>query len=211
MLYFGYDPGGNGCHGVAAFRNDGSGDSSIETALLPSADAVIDWFIGFSEEPAAIGVDTLTCWSTGPSGWRPADRWLREHEQYRQVGASVASSNSLYGAMSINGMAVLLALRVSYPDMIVTETHPKILAWHFRRVKYDFVSEKVPMITSLSEKLGCELGSKCSEHEWDAAISALAAMRCATGQWKKDLHRLDTLQGERLISPCGPTKYAWPD
>jgi len=33
----------------------------------------------FESLPAidGIGVDTLTCWSTGGGGWRPADRWLR--------------------------------------------------------------------------------------------------------------------------------------
>jgi hypothetical protein len=209
MIYFGYDPGGNNGHGAAALHVKSDGNASIDTALLESAEAVIDWFHRYSDNnPTAIGVDTLTCWSTGPSGWRPADRWLKE--RYPSVRLSVASPNSLYGSMSLNGMAVLLALKADFPQLLITETHPKVLHWHFRRSRYDWVSEQEPMNATLAEQLDCGLICK-SDHEWDAAISALAAYRWASGQWQRDLHALPRTSGERLISPCGPTSYAWPE
>jgi hypothetical protein len=208
MIYFGYDPGGNHKHGVAAFRVISGGFASIETALLDSAEDVIKWFRNKADEPVAIGIDTLTCWSTGLSGWRPADTWLRE--RYPEARASVASPNSLYGSMSLNGMAVLLSLRVELSKLLITETHPKVLHRHIFKAPYDYASSGPSMNAALSKHLECELD--CSnDHQWDAAISALVAYRCASGQWQRDLHMLPTTAGERLISPCGPTKYAWPD
>jgi hypothetical protein len=50
-----------------------------------------------------------------------------------------------------------------------------------------------------------------SDHEWDATISALAAMKGLLGDWPLDLHQLATEKGERLIHPAGCTHYFWPD
>jgi hypothetical protein len=183
------------------------GKPEIETDLLPSAEDVISWFHERSRKPSGIGIDALTCWSTGRSGWRPADLWLKDH--YPAVRASVASPNSLHGAMSLNGMAVLLALRADCPELLVTETHPKVLHWHLRKSPYDYKSARPSMDAVLTEQLGCPFACE-SDHEWDAAISALAAYRCASGQWQLDLHALQTSVNERLINPCGPTKFAWP-
>ena len=64
---------------------------------------VIDWCSQFNDA-VGIGIDTLTKWATGKSGWRPADLWLRA--KYPGVAFSIASPNSLYGSMTVGGMAV---------------------------------------------------------------------------------------------------------
>lgn len=208
MLYLGYDPGGNDKHGVAALRWESGKRVSIRTATLPSTESVLRWFQGEAGRPLAIGVDTLTCWSTGPSGWRPADRWLRQ--RYPEVSGSVASPNSLYGSMSLNGMSVLLELRKLNSNLLVTETHPKVLHWHIQRLQYDYVLGRAAMDDVLKDQVGCIAHCE-TDHEWDAAISAVAAYKCESRQWTRDLHLIPTLTDERLVNPCGQTKYAWPD
>ena len=53
----------------------------------------------YGATPAAAGIDTLLYWETGKSGWRSADRLLRQ--AYPAVEKSVISPNALYGAMAI--------------------------------------------------------------------------------------------------------------
>jgi len=206
--FIGYDPGGNNKHGVAALTVKKGKPISAESALVKTAEEAIFWLSKRGGQRAAIGVDTLTCWSTGPSGWRPADRWLQE--RYPEVRGSVTSSNSLYGSMSINGMATLIAMRRAVPGLTITETHPKVLHWHMARRRYDFDTNRKSMLETLSAGLGFQFSCE-SDHEWDAALSALAAFYGASGTWKHDLHCLPTTAGERLIAPCGETKYFWPE
>ena len=130
--YLGYDPGGNGKHGVAAIRIQGDAVAEIESDTVDTASEVLKWFLCQNRiarlGPAVgIGVDTLTYWSGGNSGWRNADIHLRD--TYRDVAGSVASANSLYGSMGLNGMFVLRRLRDRSPCLYVTETHPKVLHW----------------------------------------------------------------------------------
>jgi|KBSMisStandDraft_5_1062788.scaffolds.fasta_scaffold283733_2 hypothetical protein len=207
-MFFGYDPGGNGKHGVAALFIEHGNPIALQSALVETAEAAVQWFAGRSGAPIAIGVDTLTCWSTGSSGWRPADRWLKG--RYPKVQASIASPNSLYGAMSINGMAALLALREIFPKLLVTETHPKVLHWHILRRPYDYISGQAYMLEALTKELGIEVTSS-SDHEWDAVLSALVAFRGVSGQWRRDLHKLPTTKTERLVMPFGVTNYFWPE
>ena len=126
----GYDPGGNGKHGVAAIRIQGDAVAEIELNTVDAASDVLKWFfcqnrIARLGPALGIGVDTLTYWSGGGSGWRHADIHLRS--TYPDVAASVASANSLYGSMGINGMFVLRRLRKEIKTLYVTETHPKVL------------------------------------------------------------------------------------
>ena len=122
-IVIGYDPGGNGKHGVArATLRDGD-ILSVTTTTCNVVEDVVASIVN-NETPLGLGVDTLTCWATGHNGWRPADRWLRQ--RYDCVQNSVVAPNSLYGAMSLSGMALLVTVRQAFPDLFVTETHPKV-------------------------------------------------------------------------------------
>lgn len=202
----GYDPGGNNCHGFAALQIKNGAPTSITTQTLPSADSVIS-LLDTQQALVGVGVDTLTCWSTGPSGWRPADQWLRQ--RYPEVQNSVVAANSLFGSMGINGMAVLIYLRARQPQIWITETHPKVMYWHLAQRKYDFERSSREM-TSLFESRWQICATPNSEHEWDAAISALAAYEGLVGNWQHDLHNLSCTSNERIIRPCGATSYVWP-
>lgn len=206
-LYLGYDPGGGGAHGVAAIDA-----RQAACATVPTAEDALDWFRERcrDQEPKALGVDTLTLWSTGPAGWRPADRALRT--AYPGVATSVTAPNSLYGAMLINGIAVALALRNAFERLRITETHPKVLYFTLTQSVYDFVQRRDQMVQKLVDwvALGpCHVGD---DHAWDALASAFAARQWDTGEWPNDLHQLPCNAGETLIPAHGSEgHYAWPE
>ena len=203
----GYDPGGKRGNGLCRlFIKDGSIYDG-NTMTLDNSEQIIQ-NIQNESSVLAVGVDTLTSWSTGEGGWRPADRWLRG--KYKEVKNSILSPNSLYGSMALNGMAVLLSLRAQRPDLFITETHPKVLFWCLMREKYDYKNKKKVMDKTLRNKLGFEIKS-ANSHEWDSAISAFIALQGLMGIWKHDLHKMPCTVGERLINPCGETHYFWPE
>jgi len=202
----GYDPGGNRHHGVAKLSvNDGR---VVSLALFTRAtveQVILD--VGEAENLVGLGVDTLTCWSTGQTGWRQADLWLRE--RYPAVRNSIVPPNSLR-AMVLNGMAVLISVRNTIPEVFITETHPKVLLWYLRRLRHDYKRRSRAMDALLAQLLAIAV-EPGNEDEWDAALSAFAALQSLTGQWTRDLHHLQTPGGERLVMPCGRTCYYWPE
>ena len=202
----GYDPGGNGRHGLAVLDVADGEPRALDVSTHPTVESVLQAVEGTA--PLAVGADTLTCWATGRSGWRPADRWLRA--EYPAAARSVASPNALYGSMSLGGMAVLLALRQRDAAVLVTETHPKVLYRAFWRRHYDYAAEARAMDRDLGLALGLDVRT-ANDHEWDAAVSAFAALHVLRGDWPLDLHALPLSGGERLVTPCGPTRYGWPD
>ena len=203
----GYDPGGDKCHGVASLQMSNGRVHRAVSATLKTAEEVLA-FVATQPTPTAIGIDTLLCWSTGSAGWRPADRWLRE--QYRAVKNSVASPNSLFGSMGLNGPAVLLSLRENHPHLLATETHPKVLHYHWRREAYDYANQRQEMDKYLSSLVGTAVNTD-TEHAWDAMLSALVAYYGHTNQWGTDLHALQSAPDERLVMPCGRVHYFWPN
>ncbi len=112
--------------------------------------------------------------------------------------------------MSLNGMMVLLALRGMAPQVMITETHPKVMHWYLLGEAYDFAARQSVMVEALAAELGLDL-ALASDHEWDAALSALAAFRGFSGQWQCDLHAIAPAEDERLVMPCGVTNYFWPE
>lgn len=207
----GYDPGGNGKHGFATATVREGALVSVSTKTLRHVEDVVASILDI-ETPLGLGIDTLTCWGTGHSGWRPADRWLRE--QYPEVQNSVQAPNALYGAMSVNGMAVLVAVRQTCPGIFVTETHPKVLYHALFKQPYDFDGpNKSDMNKNLNQLLAVQEKNVTpqSEHEWDAAISIHAVVKGLKGSWQHDLHARPTDRHERLVQPCGRTEYVWPE
>jgi hypothetical protein len=179
---------------------------------LSTAEEAINWFHEqcCGTKPNALGVDALTLWSTGPAGWRPADRALRAH--YPDVRASITAPNSLYGAMPINGIAVALSLANDFTNLRITETHPKVLYYALTRSAYDFGLESVQMVENLLNRVAVACCAVTDDHAWDALASAFAAREWDKGRWSHDLHRLPSNQGERLIpAHASEAHYVWPE
>lgn len=204
-IYLGYDPGGDGALGVAAIN----GEQALCATVATAQDA-INWLTQQcgQQTPAALGLDTLTLWSTGPAGWRPADRALRQ--AYPVVSNSIVAPNSLYGAMCINGAAAGLTLRQQFPAMLITETHPKVLYSAFTGDVYDFTGNHDGMTQQLAGWLQLAVPAIPTDHAWDALISAYAARAWHTKEWTTDLHQLPANPHESLVWPMGPAAYAWP-
>lgn len=208
--FVGYDPGGSGNHGFARLTVSANVVRSLETETFDSTEHVLKRIEGLTSLDG-IGVDTLTCWSTGKSGWRPADRWLRkEYKEHPDTVKRVISPNFLYGSMVLNGMAIIVEARKRWPDVYVTETHPKVLYRALTNNKHDFRSERQKMMDYLGSWIDVPMEIS-NDHEWDAAISAWAAYKGKTRAWETDLHRIPEEGGERLVWPGGITEYRWPD
>lgn len=203
----GYDPGGNGRHGLALLEVRDGQPRALRASTRGTVEDVV-LAVEALPSPLALGVDTLTCWGTGRSGWRPADRWLRG--AYADVGGSTVAPNSLYGSMALGGGAVVMAARARTEGLYVTEAHPKVLCRALFGRPYAYGPDPRGMDAALADALGVPVRT-ANDHEWDAAASALAAWRGLTGAWALDLHALPTGPDERLVRPYGPTAYAWPD
>ncbi len=107
-------------------------------------------------------------------------------------------------------MTLLLALRLIFPGIMITETHPKVLYKALSRRKYDFVADNTTVLELLSRSYG--VSAHCgNDHEWDALISAVVAFHAACGSWERGLHQLDVAPHSRLVKPCGNTSYFWPE
>ena len=204
----GYDPGGNCKHGLARATVRDGRIVNVTTGTLRTAEDVVASVLEI-ETLLGLGVDTLTCWGTGKGGLRPADRWLRR--RYCAVRKSILAPNSLYGAMSVSGMALLVAARRAFPNVYITETHPKVLWYTLRKQPYDYTDAYTSVMNEYLSSLLAVDASPQNEHEWDSAISILAAVRGLQGAWQHDLHAKPTNRDERLVQPCGRTAYVWPE
>jgi len=203
----GYDPGGNTKHGLAISSYEQGDLKSVNVDTYKTAYDVI-YAVGELDNVIAIGVDTLTCWSTGKSGWRSADRWLRKN--YNEVSNSIVAANSLYSSMSLNGMSVLLSLLEMNPCLHISETHPKVLYYALKNEKYDYSSNHKVMDEFLSSIISTKKIQTANDHEWDAVLSIYAAKQGLCEQWTNDLHIQPHEDNECLIEPCGKTHYWWP-
>lgn len=204
----GYDPGGNNKNGFALLDVRNSKPASISITTLSNAETVINE-ITQTPDIIGLGVDTLSCWATGSSGWRPADWWLRK--RYPAVRNSIMSPNTLSGSMGINGMCVLIEAANTSDAITLCETHPKVLYYALTRNKYEYNAHHAEMDMFLSNELGGLELRTSNDHEWDAAISAYALFMGITGAWTCDLHSLQLEDNYRTISPSGKTFYYWPD
>ncbi|WP_416308565.1 hypothetical protein [Neptunicella sp. SCSIO 80796] len=96
-----------------------------------------------------------------------------------------------------------------FPDIIVTETHPKVLYYALTGVKYNYSQNRSEMDLLLSTVTGSKV-STGNDHEWDAVISAYAAKQWLEKNWTLNLHSLNTEPTEQIIHPAIITYYAWP-
>lgn len=168
----------------------------------PTLGSAIAWITGECDRfpILAAGIDTLTEWNDGPSGWRPADRWLRD--RYPAVSGSVIAPNSLFGAMLVSGAGFLVQLRPRFgrDRTLVTETHPKVCYYALRGQRHEWRSRS--MIRWLTAQLAPATCRFQAAHDFDACMSVLAALRGFRGDWTLDLHRLPANE-RKALAECG--------
>lgn len=164
----------------------------------------VRWAVGqcCASVPVAAGVDTLLHWCDGPSGWRPADRWLRK--TYPKSALSVASANSLFGAMAVGGMALALRLRERWPPILLNETHPKVLIPALGRERYADADPEAALAW-FANHAGLDVSGVRGGHQLDAVLSARATREGLAAGWA-DLIGDDPA----LLFPAGRVRYLWP-
>lgn len=197
-VWIGIDPGGREAFGVATLAADGA----VRSWCVDSTDEAVEQVrkeMAEGDVLAGIGVDAPLWWSSSSSGRRLADEWLRQ--TYRLSGGEVQSINSLRGAVLAQGMLAVARLRVHFPAANVTETHPKALL-------------KALGLTwpAFAERFGLQdLSNRATDHERDAAVSAVAAREGFEGRWTIDLSRR---RGSSEDDPArhwlAPIHYHWP-
>lgn len=184
-LWIGADPGGKKKFGLAILKSDGS----VTTFLVDCADEAIDAIKNYVRvQPAGVGVDAPLWWSSGRSGGRHADQWLRT--KHGLSGGQVQGANSLRGADLVQGVMFVYRVRVLFPGVGVTETHPKAVLAASKAESWSAFSKRF-MVTAEIE----------GEHERDAIVSAIAAREGFEGRWLNDLSTI------RYPSEQDPSKY----
>lgn len=188
--WIGADPGGADAFGLAFLFADGS----FKTSCVSCADEAIELI---HDRPAGVGVDAPLWWSSGKSSDRKADRWIRT--TYGIASGTVQTTNSLRGAALVQGAMFVQRLRERFPDVPVTEVHPKAVAIALGGWTSPAVS-----------RLG--IRTDATEHERDALMSAVAAREGFSGHWRRDLSetRLPSEQ-DPFTYWLAPVHYFWPE
>ena len=197
-VWIGADPGGKGNFGLAILRSDGS----THTSCVNHADEAIQVVIQHVRSmPSGIGVDAPLWWSSGRSGNRQCDQWLRD--EYGFSGGQVQTANSLRGAALVQGMMFVQRMREHFPDINVTETHPKAVWKALKLNSGNAFIEHFSVTATIRDD---------QEHERDAIISAVAAREGFEGRWLNDLSRNRyPSEQDPLAFWLAPIHYFWPE
>ena len=195
-LWVGADPGGNGNFGIAVL----SGGQPPITSSVDCADEAVEFVRKHVDRtPAGAGVDAPLWWSSGRSGGRHSDQWLRD--RYGLSGGEVQAANSLRGAALVQAAMFVLRLREAFPGVPVTETHPKALLKAVAENSWQVFSTRFRVSATPPD-----------EHTRDAIVAAVAAREGFEGRWLHDLAdtRLPSEQDPKT-SWLAPIHYYWPE
>ncbi len=198
--FLGFDPGGENRFGVAMISGP-----RIAFNTVSSINEAVDWSVAAcgGKEPSAAGIDSILHWGKDRSGFRSADHWLKK--EYPDAARSVMAPNSLYGAMTIGGVGLAIELRKHWPQMVLNETHPKVLFRAMTGILYPR-KELSAALTWLEQHAQFDLHhTKPSEDEFDAILSAWATREAVAHKWQ-NLAKPD----DRHIYPVAGACYFWP-
>jgi predicted nuclease with RNAse H fold len=195
-VWIGADPGGAGHFGVCLLY----GDRRVAVANADCADEAVAFVRKhLQREPCGAGVDSPLWWSSGRSGDRYVDQWLRN--RYRLSGGQVQAANSLRGAALVQGVMFVARMRETYPSLRVTESHPKALL----KACYDNSWNTFAAHHGVQWEV-------TTEDARDAIIAAVAAREGFSGHWQNDLAEIrDAGEQDPKKYWLGPVSYFWPD
>lgn len=183
--WVGADPGGAGKFGIAVLTSD----EHPNTLCVDCADEAIAFVRrNLHRTPAGVGVDAPLWFSSGQSGDRRADQWLRK--RYLLSGGEVQAANSLRGAALTQAAMFVHRMREIYPAVPVTESHPKALLKAVANNNWNAFSARFHVNVN-----------PANEHSRDAIVAAIAAREGFQGRWTHDLSE------SRLPSEQDPKQY----
>jgi predicted nuclease with RNAse H fold len=188
-VWIGADPGGKDAFGIAILAEGGD----PITKCVSCADEAVRLV---TRRPSGVGVDAPLWWSSRPSAERDADRWIRK--TYGIRSGTVQTPNSLRGAALVQAAMFVQRLREKYPEVPVTEAHPKAVA-------FALGGWNSPLVLALQNQAFTD------EHQRDACLAAVAAREGFSGRWKRDLS-LNRSQSEQDPKSfwLAPIHYFWP-
>ena len=196
--WIGVDRGGVGNFGLAILKPDGS----CHACSVDYVDGAIDAIRAEVQSiPAGVGVDAPLWWCSGSAGLRKANQWIRD--KYRLPNRNVQAVNSLWGSVLAQGMMFVARLREVFPQVSITETHPKAVLKALGRKTWHKYFDALPTDVNLDSK---------PDHQRDAVISAVAAREGFEGRWKNDLIE-DRYPSEQNPAKhwLAPVHYFWPE
>jgi len=210
MILLGFDPGGAKKLGWCVAETENSGqlvfrDSCLADHASGAVAAALSKVSDLTQIKAA-GIDSPLFWVT--DGERKADNIVRR--EIRRLGAvnaagTVQQVNSLRGACLSQGLMVAHLLRRSFPDMRITESHPKALLWLLKiaSAQHHVADIGISHLSGLIESESCNV----SDHERDAVLGAVAAWAMITKHpgWR-DLFQEET----NPFAPVPPVEYWMP-
>ena len=197
-VWIGADPGGRNKFGVAALSPNGH----VESTRFSSAREAVAWVAELNVDLLGVGVDAPLWWSSGESGARHADRWLRG--RYPKARNSVMLINSIFGGVLIQGFLFAAELRQRFPNVSVTEAHPKLVL-HAKEWLFAVLASEFGL------RVDSEIFDEANDDRRDAVIAALAAREGFSSNWTHDLADLRPLCGEQAAPDRAliPVSYWW--
>ena len=205
-VLLGFDPGGAGKFGWAVCIDKVNGLKVLDAGTADNAKEAIEKSLRVIPKQASVvaaGIDAPMFWVI--DGARESDRRVRAAITLLGApspGGTVQHFNSLRGACLIQGLLVLKLLRQIYPNLPVTEAHPKALLWlmGIARKGYEPKMVKPGDIEEIIIK-GAEFGSEDERDAILGAFTAQASLRKTSG-WEDLLkfERDPVLAGEAPIA-----------
>jgi hypothetical protein len=106
--------------------------------------------------------------------------------------------------MAVQGMAMALRLRRLWPEILLNETHPKVLYHALSGQNYVFGDHmRRWLLNRFEPPVGVTIHN---EHEWDALFSAWITWQGMKRVFETDLM---TQGDDRLLLPAGNVSYYW--
>lgn len=132
-VFLGFDPGGEGHFGWAVCLDQDDRLRVIAAGIADHARGAMEQSLKAlpkGESVSGAGIDAPMFWVM--DGGREADHLVRRAIGLlgaTSPGGTVQHFNSLRGACVIQGLLILKLLRLEYPNLPITEAHPKALLW----------------------------------------------------------------------------------
>ncbi|WP_160316355.1 DUF429 domain-containing protein [Roseovarius tolerans] len=196
--WFGFDPGGKKAFGIAVINDHGVVATRTTSSVLEAISVAKSYLLG--EQPKGAGIDAPLWWSAREGGGRLVDEKLRR--RYSISSGTIQSPNSLRGAVLTQGLLLVQKLREEFPDILISEAHPKALL-------------RGPCRDGVDCLAGVQLGSydaSDDDHERDAVLAALAVREGGNGNWNVDISekRFPEEQDPKKYW-ASPVHYFWPE
>jgi hypothetical protein len=208
-VILGFDPGGEGRFGWAVCTDLDDGLNVVTTGLADHAKGAMNEALNALPKRGLVvgaGIDAPMYWVTDK--YRESDILVRKaisHLGAKSPGGTVQHFNSLRGACVIQGLLISKLLRRLYPDLPITEAHPKALLWLMGIARRGHEPKTIKPIDIKQVIIeGTEFGS---EDERDAILGAFTAQMMI--RRKSDWVDLLTYEIEERILVVEPPIGYW--